>query len=329
MTRTVYFAGSEPDCVTGDAPLSTTGVDTNYVRTGFQARYSQYARITLPAQTPDNASDGYWLHFRKYQATGGSLTGAAPVPLEVYNASGQLSLRVYVTASYGKTKVQIYANDGTYTESAQTDALYERYAAAGLKRLDFHVYTDANGDARVDVYVDEVLVLSVIDTSGYQRGMRYAQFKRPFDDAYCVYSEFIVANFDTRGLRVGTYLPAADGTYTDGIGTYSDIDELTPDAAVIALANVGDKQSYTLAKYGSPTLTGILALAVNGLVASDGTHDLQAGLRIDAVDYFSSDLEVGAAPTVTSAVWSAHPGDSGFLPQAPATDIEVIYQAVA
>ena len=149
------------------------------------------------------------------------------------------------------------------------------------------------------------------------------------NSSYVVHSEFIVANFDTRNLRVGTYIPFADGTYTDGSGTYADIDETSPDGNAITLAAVGDKQSYTVSMYGSPSLSGILAIAVNGLVASDGTHDLQAGLRIGGVDYFSSDLNVGAAPSATSVVWNTHPADGGYLPQNPATSIEVIYQAVA
>ena len=118
-------------------------------------------------------------------------------------------------------------------------------------------------------------------------------------------------------------------TYTDGAGTYADIDETSPDGNAITLAAVGDKQSYTVSKLGSPSLSGILALAVNGLVASDGTNDLQAGLRIGGADYFSSDLGLGASPSATSVVWNTNPADGGYLPQNPATDIEVIYKAVA
>ena len=66
MPRTVYFVGSEPDCVIGNYSLSTTGVDTNYVRTGFYTGYSQQAQITLQTPTADNSTAGFWLHFRKF-----------------------------------------------------------------------------------------------------------------------------------------------------------------------------------------------------------------------------------------------------------------------
>ena len=328
MSRQVYFAGSEPDCLTGNYTLSTTGVDTNYVRTGFNFTLLQSATMALLSPVPGNTTEGYWLHYRKYQ--NGQYNANGQDPVTIYDADGNLSA-VLVDSYHANTRARVYANDNTYTDSGETAVIYGSLSNGVTVSIDIHVFTDANGDAKMEVYVNQALVLSVIDTSGYSRGISYVVLRQgtTAGNYYNVYSEFIVANFDTRNLRVGTYIPAGDGTYTDGTGSYADIDETNPDGTAITLANVGDKRSYTLSKYGNPGLSGILAVAVNGLVASDGTNDLQAGLRIGGVDYFSSDLNLGAAPLPTSMVWNAHPGTAAHLPQNPATDIEVIYKAVA
>ena len=250
----------------------------------------------------------------------------------IYDQSNNLIAGLLGTLGWGNVKARVYANDLTYSETSNFAGVYGNDVVDGITvTVDIHVYTNENAYAQLDVFVNGNQVATVTDTSGYNCGMKKAVFARPIANTgyYCIYSEFIVANFDTRGLRVGTYIPTGDGTYTDGAGTYANIDETNPDTAVIALAEVGDKQSYTLAKYGSPSLPSILAVAVNGLVSSDGTNDMQAGLRIDGVDYFSADLGLGASFTPTSVVWNRHPGNNGWLPQNPASDIEVIYKVVA
>ena len=317
--------------MSGSYSLLTTGVDTNYVRTGFKTVMGQEAVITLQSPTPANSTDGFWVHCRKYQNDmHGAGTGIYPIIL--YNEADQPVAALYTSVGYGWVSARVWANDGTYSASGESSAFYTNDVVDNVTlTFDLHVYTTGDGKARFDAYVDGTLRLTITDESSYQRGMSYAKFGAVHADPakYCVYSEFLVANFDTRGLRVGTYIPSADGTYTDGEGTYADIDETNPDGAAIILAEVGDKQSYTVSKYGSPGLAGILAIAVNGLVASDGTNDLQAGLRIGGVDYFSADLGVGVSALRTCVVWNTNPADGKHLPQNPATDIEVIYQAVA
>jgi len=330
MSKTVYFVGSEPDCVTGNYTLSTTGVDTNYVRTGIKTAAGESATITLASPAPANSAEGFWVHCRKYQDNTDHYVNDHPIT--IYDENNNISAQIINGSEKGAIRARIYANDGTYTDSDISYAFFHYTTVNGSTvTIDLHVYTNGSGQAKIDAYINGSFGVSATDTSGYNRGMKSATFKRITLNStwYHVWSEFIVANFDTRNLRVGTYYPSADGTYTDGTGTYADIDETTLDANVITLAEVGDQQSYGVTKHGTPVLGGILAVAVNGLIASDGTNDLQAGLRIGGVDYFSSDLNLGATPRATSVVWNAHPGTGLFLPQNPATDIEVIYKAVA
>ena len=228
---------------------------------------------------------------------------------------------------------RVYDHTGAYADSGVTSVLWGTGGHSQPLTIDVHVYTNSQGDAQIDVYRDSVLTLTATATNGYSRGMAYAVFKNaslyPWATYYSVYSEFIVANFDTLNLRVGTYYPSANGAYTDGAGSYTDIDESSPDGNVNTLPATGDKKSYAVTRHGNPTLGAILAVAVNGLVASDGTRDLQAGLRIGGVDYFSNDLGLGANLSAKSIVWNTNPADGGYLPQNPATDIEIIYKAVA
>ena len=287
--------------------------------------------MSLQSATPDNSTDGFWLHFRKYQ-NDAAAASSTQHPVRIYGATGSLIAAILGANGEGLTYARLYASNGSYVDSSQSWTPYgNNYADGFTMIIDIHVYNNESGKATMDVFINNALLWTLTNTGGYALGMKSANLMHCNTRAgtFSCYSELIVANFDTRNLRVGAYVPSADGTYTDGNGTYADIDETSTDSAAITLGVIGDKQSYAVTRYGNPSIGGILAVAVNGLVSSDGLRDLQAGLRIGGVDYFSADLNLGLSPSATSVVWSAHPGTGGNLPQNPATDIEVIYKAVA
>jgi hypothetical protein len=215
--------------------------------------------------------------------------------------------------------------------SATTTSASAGFVPSSAKTLDFHYYLDGE-NVNLDWYVDAVLTGSA-SVAGSLRDIKTITFgsTNGYVDDRAIYSlhisEIIVSTYDTRYLRVGCYYPSADGTHTDGTGGYSDIDEIATDANTVALAAAGDAQSVALTQHGAPTLSGVLAVAVNGLVSSDGPNDLQAGLRIAGTDYYSADLGVGSTPEARSVVWSVHPGTSGNLPQDPSA-VELIWKAV-
>jgi hypothetical protein len=321
---TIYFAGTEPDAFDGSFQFSTTAgyFNSSYVRGAVKIHAGAQELITKPVPNVGEASEaGWWLQYR-YRLN----WTAGPVgQIRLYDASNNL-----VLSSNSSTAAHQFTAYNT-TGSASSAVAITLPGAAAPYEVSFHGYTQS-GNAKVDVFISGTLVGS-ISVAGSNRGLSYARFTQTAETSENYqrhFSEFIIADQDTRGMRVGTYYPSANGVYTDGTGSYLDIDESgLPDANNIILANPGDKESYAMSRHGSPTLPAIIAVSANGIVASDGTNDLQAGLRIDDVDYYSSDLGAGIAPAAKCVVWNAHPGTGGYLPQNPAANMQVIYKAVA
>lgn len=150
------------------------------------------------------------------------------------------------------------------------------------------------------------------------------------NSAHVGWSEIIVADVDTRNMRYGTCYPTADGTHTDGTGTYADIDESgVTDANSIILAAAGDRQSWSVTKHGAHGGGAITAVVLNGLIASDGTNDMQASIRIGGVDYDSADLGLTAAAEGKSVVFNTRPDTSAGWGTTDITALEFGYEAVA
>ena len=327
MGTTVFFAASEADHFTGTHLGHTvTGVDTNYVRGGVITKKAQIATATMAPSTPDNDADGYWLHYRKYQ---GSTPFRSHQPLYLYHGSGNLSFHLN-NVDNGGVKARLYASNGSYTESATS---YDFYAeVAGIVNttinIDIHVFTNASGQAEVHIFRDGHRKLTLVNAGGYHRGLAWVNIAHVSDSGAAYNSEVIVADYDTRKLRLSTHVPSADGYYTDGTGSYSDIDEIVPDAAAITLSNPGEMKSVAIAKFGSPGAGTIKAIGINSrLYTVDDTVDFQAGLRMDGLDYLSTKLAATGAFSPFSRMWNANPAGGDF-PANPATDIEVVYKLV-
>lgn len=306
---TIYFAGSEPDCLTGSFTTNTR-CDANFARVGIQ--FTGPASLNL-SETPPLGD--VWVHF--FHVNGNGVYFDSENYFYLKDELGDYLL----TASYvdnASVRWRVYGADGASGESTTASVVNGSY--------DFHYYADGS-NVKLNVYINSALVWTAVAANTTPRQLATVNFNSTGDVSG--FSEFIVADQDTRGLRVGTYFPSADGTYTDGTGSYADIDETVPDGSAITLTNVGDKHSIAISKYGTQPLSAVLAVAVSGLVSTDGTNDLQVGLRIGGVDYFSDDLNVGLNPDRRNVVWNTHPGGGALMPQDPAADIEVIWKSVA
>ena len=328
MGSTVYFAGSEYDVFTGTHEgHTTTGVDTSYVRGGVQTKSNKIAYASLISATPSNNTDGYWLHFRKYQNSNTFRTKTTPLTL--YASDGSLSFQFY-NVDNGGVQARLYANNNSYVSSGTSYDFYAEITGVVSTTIavDIHVFTNADGKAEAHVYQNGHRKITVVNTNGYHRGLSYVALSHVSDAGVAIYSEVIAADFDPRKLRLGTYYPSADGYYNDGTGSYADVDELAPDGAVVTLSNTGEKKSYAVAKYGSPaTGTIISVLAHTRARTIDDTVDMQVGLLIDSQDYFSSKLALSGSLANVQRSWSANPA-GGSWPSNLAGALELIHTLV-
>lgn len=327
MGNTVYFATSEFIGFTGGTGNYINGTDLNYARGNVPTNGDTAGYASLPIATPDNTTDGYWVHFRKYQDVGQFYWRQ---PFDIYTPGGAVSFRFYQPSQDSLVKAVLYSNTGATVESGLTDQLYgQNGGVVGVAiTVDIHVFTNANGHAEAHVFKNGHRIITLTNTNGYHRGCSYVRLANICKSRWAFYSEVIVADFDTRRLRVNSYYPSAAGYYTDGVGNYTAIDESYPDGAVVQFNTTGEKQSYKVAKHGSPAAGSIVGIAVASRArTADDSIDLQMGLRLDDQDYFATPFAVSGALGNFNRVWSAHPG-GGALPQDLTTNFEIVHQVI-
>lgn len=328
---TIHFAGNEPDCVTGVFAVNTATTalrDTAFSRCALGAGLAENITITLPAEVGGDSEGGWWFHARlkanSITTANCDLDGQLMV---LKNGSGNTVVDT-PTIENGVITWRHYSASGSGEATPWSSGIISGI----LLSFDIHVYKSGT-DSVCDVYANKALVATVT-VAGTSRGVKTISLGgfyagTPADSTRAWWSEMIVSDTDTREMRVLTAYPSADGTHTDGTGTYADIDEVVSDANAITLAAVGDLQTWSATKTGSPSAAGVLAVCVNGWLASDGTNDMQAVLRVGGTDYLSGDLGLTASGTPSSVVWNVNPATSTAWGLIDVETLEFGHKAVA
>ena len=175
--------------------------------------------------------------------------------------------------------------------------------------INVHHWTEG-GNSYLNVYINGSLDIEASLTSDSNNGFDEIQMIGGIitGDRYLFTSELILANEDTRDMRVLTLEPTGDGTHTDW-GAYTDLDDIVAGASYLSPISVGDAQTFTAPTIDSGLLDGmgVAAVAVNVLGAAGVNEDLQALIRVSGTDYSSSDLGMGAETQGQQAIWETNP----------------------
>ncbi len=118
---------------------------------------------------------------------------------------------------------------------------------------------------------------------------------KPDQNVY--HSQVILANYDTRTAKYTQKAITGNGTYTDGTGTYTDINEaVLSDATSINLPAVGNKKTFNKGAVTVPTGYMIQDAFINSRASfASPAADAQGVVRSAAANYNSANLGVGAA----------------------------------
>lgn len=141
--------------------------------------------------------------------------------------------------------------------------------------------------------------------------MKRATFYCPDDILPVQYSEIILG--DSANSLVGgiceTEPPTADGTDTDGTGTYADVDEIPySDADNLVLASAGEQHSFT-----SPARTSTQAFVLGVSVAArmkrdvSGPQSAKFYLKIGGLRYYSSTFALTEGYDAYQYNWQENP----------------------
>lgn len=321
---------SEIDFGSGTSATTSTGIDTTYVREGVNIPPSGFARKNFSA-----LSEG-WVHFRYFYPS----TTNANDTLQVWKlfSTGYSVANPLFQLDYDGTASN---NNGTqfgfgvieYWDSAafiETNAeTLTGIARGSAVNIDIHfkldntvgyivVYFDGVEQCRYDgdtiftaaTTVDRLEVCNVQSGSGV-----------------CYVSEIIIADEDTRGMRLVSLAPTGNGANTAFNGAFGDVDETgTDDTDYITSAAANDIETYTAGDIAAG-LAGydVLALAVvaRAKIGLTGPQNLQGALRISSTNYFSSNVSgINLAYNSVMAIWTQDPATVANWTQASVNGLE-------
>lgn len=216
-------------------------------------------------------------------------------------------------AAYVKTanaNISIALEDGVDIATGGTFA-----GTRNPQTYDIHLKLD-NTNGIFEVYQDKSLICSFYgDTVGTFGTVDMVQIMSPyrhFTYGHFYVSEIVVADEDTKGMRVKSHTTTADGTTNSlAAGTY----------AAMATEGVPDYETYGQADAAGQEFLGALedrptsllvpyAVCVSAAASCDeaaGPQNLNLAVRSGAADYFSGNLALSAAPGPYRHVWAADP----------------------
>jgi len=286
--------------------------DSNYARGNVQVNRTTEAVLTLPSAIV-GASENAWVHFSwAFYRTSSWQSYADIWFCRLHDGNGDLVAEI--GATNGVPEITVYGtDDSTQTATGSTACVMDqRYT------FDLHV-AQSGSDVVAVLYQDGVAIATATLAGKSARDTQAVHFRGGINystiESYL--SEVIVADEDTRSMRLYTLAPTADGAQTDWSGGYADVDETTPDGTEISTTTADATSTFT---HAGGVAGSVRAVAVSAYFrAADDGSDVDAVLRIAGTDYSAAlDADPGLSLTHGQAIWNTSPATGS-----PITDSEI------
>lgn len=317
---TIYFTGTERDVITGGTSVTTNSqnFDPAYSLSAIKVSHLTSAGISLPIEFGANSINGWWLQvvygWDTMPYSGTILWNGIIIKNANLNTIARISGTANETGSYSQSaRLRVYGADGT-SNYIDISGVF----AAQKFVYTLHCYTNLDGKATIDFYVNNLLkgtvsIANISPNRNFHTVECYAGQVYSGNPGTSIgnwgagISEFIIADESTIGMRVKTYRPTADGTHTTWAGNYDNVNnnDIGIDAISTQLSNAAETFLH------GATLnegTAIRALAVGAAIASANPTGAKAILNIDGNLYqqdFEKSLTQGAASNI--AIYEDNP----------------------
>ena len=286
--------------------------DAEYVRGAAATEYTAKAVMELDSPVPLDNPDGAWVHVAvcapdDYTSSYDEMEHV----FQVFDSNGDY-LAKSNDSSNGAFELELFASDGSSAMSPTSDG---GAMAVARTTYDVHLFTDAGGKGQMRFYVGGGLVLAV-EVAAPLSDLKSVSFGTGREDKFTYYSEGIISDRDTRRMRVKSFYPSADGTYTDGgADGYQLVDGVDLDGVTLDLTSVGDQHSFLLSGAGTTPVSGVVGMSITAHVAAGTGNDVALGLRVGGSDAYDSAL--GAMQTISpgGVTWSLSWPGGAQLPQ--------------
>lgn len=251
----IIFAGNEPDSFTfnnGIGATLTYGYNAAFCRCAIQIIGSTYAQATLPA-----ARSSLWLHL-DYYADDSWATNYNMV--EIRSSTYGVVARLRVTG-YQSVIAEVY--DGANWVGFGT---YNAFANFNPSTVDIYLSIAPSGGQATWYYNGGLVGTYTGDTQGYAATSIIDNIRFLTNNNYndtCAISQVIVADEDTRGMKVATLAPSGAGALSDWTGTFADVDETAPsDLDYISTSAANTGELFTMTDLSSTAQNGYEVKAV-------------------------------------------------------------------
>ena len=314
---TVLFAGGEQDAFQWP---STQPASSNWSTSSslFDSNYCSGAmtlsgtNMNAQANLAATGQAEIWVHMQEYFTTTNSGSSIAFITIE--NISGTGVLRLYQSSSTQR-KLQ-YWSGSAWTDIGSAFTM----TTGSLVNIDIHCKIDATAGL-FELYVNSTLIASISGNTSFFSGTEASSVivgpTHSTNSNNEGWSQLLVADVDTRSMKVATIRPNGAGTTQQWAGSYTDIDDVGyyNDSDYITSGTAAQISTFTLTDL-STTAQALdpIAVVVTGRArkGTTGPQNLQLGLYTGGADYWAAN-EPSLGTTfgnLTPRVWDQNPNTS-------------------
>lgn len=289
--------------ITGTVTLGTTYSGTYGIRQSFRP----YGGTLYPLEV-GSWTGTFWL---RYYVAGGdvSVINSSAQMVNIYDDLGTAVFRLRGTAN---SQIIIDYWDGVAYQTLGTYFATEVFGGFG----DVKIVLGASGN--ISFYDNNNQILSVNLDLSHISAIENIAFRTNVANANAShFSEIIWGDESTIEHRIAVGVPTSDGFYTDGVGGYSNVDDLNEDALTVSLSNANERNSFKHSAITAPPVDFVVkTVQVDTQLRNDGgvggPQNAKAFLRINSVDYDQTTAyaNIDAGYTYYKAKWDTNPSTS-------------------
>lgn len=312
-----YFAGNSLAAFkrthTDIQEVTTSGrFDSVFVSSGISIPDSPYVLDTYDF----NATGTVWLHFEVYANTGNNRE-----MLTFFN-SGANAYRI------NKTGTTTYQLQSWNTVGAAWVNVGSSFTLTGttLHRIDLKIVLGTS----MEIFSAGSSLASGSVGANPVSTVTSLRLFNPSNQNGWVYSQVLIADFDTRDSRLMVPAINGNGSYTDGTGDYTSVDEtVLDDSDAVTLASVGNKRSFTKAAITVPSgyVIGAMCINARGRVSGGTVTDGKIGVKSGATYSASTGRSYGSSYEPRTSIVESDPNTSAAFTQTGFNNAEVVVEA--
>jgi len=313
------------------------GVENSTVVGSYDPDYqaqSMRAEVRSPAILGWNSGIAdMWFHFEFYFTDNNTAnnTNADGFWWYLRDTNGNVVARCDI--SNGTISYEVSGDAG----SSFTGGSFVNYVGHNSRgTYDIHYQKNNGGNTTLDVYHGGTLVTSVSATfssSGDAASIEFSHddMSQSTSNVFYWYSEVMVADEDTRGLRVATLVPDGNGGETSWTGDFNDILN-RGDGKAISSDTAAQRESWTLSAYNgpaSPTAIRGVFTQMWAVAGSAGPTQIEPFLRIGGTNYDEGTPVVPDFSTPVIGEWATNPDTTVAWVGADLASLEAGVESVA